>query len=257
MNKFVAIGLCAFFGIQMPLIGASGPAHRTGPTVVTRPANGAAPGGPPQVEGTPTPLVFLATMGSPEFLASGGPRIPGAAAALTTTSAGLASDGALMPISGSQQTPIMIGQLNQNNGIAYFGNIWNGPLQVLPMTMTFTRMNAVINPQETLILIGLKLTVRAQLYRFERQGGSGQLNPVPGAECTFTDASTLHLSQPVQTYENIVPPSELGVCSATFSATIPEGDSLMWLISMTSSTRQGSPSLAQKLSINASIALSQ
>ena len=168
----------------------------------------------------------------------------------------MASTGALMPVSGFNQTAVPIGQLDQNNGQAYFGNIYGGLLQVLPATTTFTKMNAVINPQNTVILIGVTLTVTAQLYRFQRQGGSGSLVAVPGAACTFADASTLQSPNPTLTYNNIVPPSELGVCSATFSGTIPAGDSLMWLISMTSSTTTSS-ALTQTLPIDASISLSQ
>jgi len=170
----------------------------------------------------------------------------------------MGATGALIPISGYAPTaaPLAIGQLNANNGFAYFGNIYGGVLQVLPTTMTFTKMNAIINPQNTVILIGVNLTITAQLYRFQRQGGSGSLVTVPGAACTFTDASTLQSPTPTQTYANIIPPSELGVCSSTFSATIPAGDSLMWLISMTSSTTQGQ-ALAQSLQIDASISLSQ
>lgn len=256
MNKFVTIGLCAFLGLQMYLAGSSGPARRTGPTVATRLANAAVPPGPPQVEGPATPLVFLATMGSDLFYGNGGVTIPGGVAELATNSGGMAATGALMPISGSQQTPIMIGQLNANNGLASFGTIWSGPLQVLPATMTFTKMNAIINPQQVYDLTGVKLTVKAELYRFERQGGSGRLDRVPGAECTFTDASTLQSPQPIQTYENFVSPGEVAVCSSTFSATIPAGDSLMWLVSMTSSS-SSRVSLTQRLGINASIALSQ
>ena len=89
-----------------------------------------------------------------------------------------------MPISGYVPTAIPIGQLNANNGVAYFGNIYGGLLQVLPATMTFTSMNAIINPQNTVILIGVKVTITAQLYRFQRQGGSGSLVTVPGAACT-------------------------------------------------------------------------
>ena len=126
----------------------------------------------------------------------------------------------------------------------------------MPATMTFTKLNAVINPQNIHVLIGVRLTVTAQLYRFQRQGGSGQLVVVPGAACTFTDASTLGAPNPTQTYDNIVPPGQLGVCSTTFSATIPAGDSLMWLISMTASSTVGA-SLAQTLPIDASISLSQ
>jgi hypothetical protein len=168
----------------------------------------------------------------------------------------MAATGALMPISGYLASGIAIGQLNANSGQAYFGNIYGGLLQVLPKAMTFTGMNAVINPQNTAILIGVTVTVTAQLYRFARQGGSGQLVTVPGAACTFTDASTLQNPTPTQTYANIVPPSELGVCSATFSASIPAGDSLMWLISMTSSSTQSQP-LNQSLNIDASISLTQ
>jgi hypothetical protein len=170
----------------------------------------------------------------------------------------MAATGALMPISGYIPNAVAIGQLNANNGQAYFGNIYGGLLQVLPTTMTFTQMNAIINPQNTVIVIGVKLTITAQLYRFQRQGGSGSLVTVPGAACTFTDASTLQSPTPTQTYVNIIPPSELGVCSATFSATIPAGDSLMWLISMTSSTTQGQgQALTQSLPIDVSISLSQ
>ncbi len=176
---------------------------------------------------------------------------------LTTNAGGQASTGALMPVSGYSQTAVPITQLDANNGQAYFGNIYGGVLQVMPSTMTFTKMNAVINPQSTLLVIGVHLTVTAQLYRFQRQGGSGQLVAVPGAACTFTDASTLQAPNPVQTYENIVSPSELGVCSATFSATIPTGDSLMWLISMTASGISNNVSLVQTLPIDASISLSQ
>ncbi len=167
-----------------------------------------------------------------------------------------ASTGALLPISGYAPTAVAMTQLEANGGVAYFPNLYGGLLQVLPSQMTFTKMNAVINPQNITILTGVTDTVTAKLYRFQRQGGSGQPVPVPGAACTFTDASTLQSSQPTQTYSNIVPPAELGVCSATFSATIPAGDSLMWLISMTSSSFNGSQ-LTQSLNIDASISLSQ
>jgi hypothetical protein len=189
-------------------------------------------------------------------MASLGQGNQAAAATLTTNSGGMAATGALMPISGYQSSAVLIGQLNSNNGLAYFGNIYGGLLQVMPATTTFTKMNAVINPQNTVILIGVTVTVTAQLYRFQRQGGSGQVIVVPGAACTFTDASTLQTPTPTQTYNNIVPPSELGVCSSTFSATIPAGDSLMWLISMTSSST-GNASLTQSLLIDVSISLSQ
>ncbi len=174
---------------------------------------------------------------------------------LTTNSGGQASTGALVPVSGYSATAVPITQLDANNGQAYFGNIYGGVLQVMPSTMTFTKMNAIINPQNTVILIGVHLTVSAQLYRFQRQGGSGQLVAVPGAACTFTDVSTLQAPNPVQTYENIVSVGELAVCSATFSATIPTGDSLMWLISMTASGISNNVSLVQTLPIDASISL--
>ena len=176
------------------------------------------------------------------------------AANLTTNAGGQASTGALMPVSGYMDTAVPITQLDGNNSQPYFGNIYGGVLQVMPATMTFTKLNAVINPQNIHVLIGVRLTVTAQLYRFQRQGGSGQLVVVPGAACTFTDASTLGAPNPTQTYDNIVPPGQLGVCSTTFSATIPAGDSLMWLISMTASSTVGA-SLAQTLPIDASISL--
>jgi len=197
--------------------------------------------------GVTTPLAFFSSFGQGTVANS---------ALLSTNSGGQAATGALMPVSGYMPSAVAIGQLDSNAGQAYFGNIYGGLLQVMPSQMTFTSMNAVINPQSTQILIGVTMTVTAQLYRFERQGGSGQLIVVPGAFCTFTDASTLQSPQPTQTYANIVPPSELGVCSSTFSATIPAGDSLMWLISMTSSTNLGQ-SLTQSLNIDASISLSQ
>ena len=199
---------------------------------------------------------FSAPAQTSAFFSSFGSGDLAHAAKLTTNSGGMAASGVLMPISGHDGTPVHISHLHANNGQPYFGNIYGGVLQVVPTTMTFTKMNAIINPQNTLILIGAKLTVTAQLYRFQRQGGSGQLVPVPGAACTFTDASTLQSPTPTQTYENIVPPSELGVCSATFSATIPAGDALMWLISMTASTRS-SAALTHTLDIDASISLSQ
>ncbi|MBR0344790.1 MAG: Ig-like domain repeat protein [Rudaea sp.] len=188
------------------------------------------------------------------FLSSMGVGDVKKAATLTTQTAGFPSSGALMPVSGYSQTAVPVIQLEASNGKAYFGNVYGGVLQVMPVAMTFTKMNAIINPQNTQILIGVRLTVTAQLYRFQRQGGSGQLVAVPGAACTFVDASTLQAPNPTQTYENIVPPGELGVCSAAFSATIPAGDSLIWLISMTASSTIGA-SLTQSLSIDASISL--
>ncbi|MBQ3302227.1 MAG: hypothetical protein IJH04_08820, partial [Eggerthellaceae bacterium] len=103
------------------------------------------------------------------------------AATLTTQTAGFPSSGALMPVSGYSQTAVPVIQLEASNGKAYFGNVYGGVLQVMPVAMTFTKMNAIINPQNTQILIGVRLTVTAQLYRFQRQGGSGQLVAVPGA----------------------------------------------------------------------------
>ena len=230
--------------------GATGPAGPTGNTGSTGPAGPQGPSGPTGPEGpagTSTALVFTSSFGQGTLENS---------ATLTTNSGGMASIGALMPISGYVPTAVAIKYLDENGGQAYFGNIYGGLLQILPSQMTFTKMNAVINPQNTQILVEVTETITAQLYRFARQGGAGQLVVVPGAACTFTDASTLQNSQPTQTYAYIVPPSELGVCSATFSATIPAGDSLMWLISMTSSTTQGQ-ALTQTLNIDASISLSQ
>ena len=230
--------------------GATGPAGPTGNTGSTGPAGPQGPSGPTGPEGpagTSTALVFTSSFGQGTLENS---------ATLTTNSGGMASIGALMPISGYMPSAVAIKYLDENDGQAYFGNIYGGLLQILPSQMTFTKMNAVINPQNTQILVEVTETITAQLYRFARQGGAGQLVVVPGAACTFTDASTLQNSQPTQTYAYIVPPSELGVCSATFSATIPAGDSLMWLISMTSSTTQGQ-ALTQTLNIDASISLSQ
>ncbi|MBQ3302226.1 MAG: hypothetical protein IJH04_08815 [Eggerthellaceae bacterium] len=190
------------------------------------------------------------------LLSSMGDGTAAHAAKLTTQEKGLASSGAMMPVSGYSQTAVPLLTLDLNQGEPYFGNVYGGVLQALPSTMTFTKMDAIINPQNTLILLGAKLTITAQVYRCQRQGPVGQLVSVPGAGCTFTDASTLQAPNPTQTYENIIPPSELGVCSATFSATIPAGDSLMWVIRMTASPTTPGALLTQSLSIDASISLS-
>jgi len=237
--------------------GATGTTGATGATGVTGAGTPGATGATGGTGATGTTGVTGATGasgGGQVFFSSLGQGTVSQSALLTTTSGGQAATGALMPISGYMSSAVQIGQLNANAGQAYFGNIYGGLLQVLPRTTTFTGMNAVINPQDTQILIGVTVTITAQLYRFQRQGGSGQLILVPGAACTFTDASTLQTPTPTQTYANIIPPSELGVCSSAFSATIPAGDSLMWLFSMTSSTNQ-SQSLSQSLNIDASISL--
>src|SRR5579871_3469400 len=242
-------------GLQGPT-GLQGATGATGAaSTVAGPAGPTGPTGAASTVAGPTGPTGSGS-GSLVFVASLGQGTQANAATLTTNSGGMASTGALMPISGYQPSAVLIGQLNANNGLAYFSNIYGGLLQVMPSTMTFTKMQAVINPQNTVILIGVTLTITAQLYRFQRQGGSGQLVTVPGAACTFTDASTLQTPNPTQTYSNIVPPSELGVCNTTFSATIPQGDSLMWLISMTSSTN-GNASLTQSLPVDVSISLSQ
>ena len=132
-------------------------------------------------------------------------------------------------------------------------NLYGGLLQVLPSQMTFTKMNAVINPLNTIILTGVTDYRYCGALPVPAAGWPGQLVPV-WCVFTFIDASTLQSSQPTQTYSYIVPPAELGVCSATFSVTIPAGDSLMWLISMTSSSFNGPP-LTQSLNIDVSIAV--
>jgi hypothetical protein len=243
-TAFSLVALAA--GTQGPAgpAGAPGATGATGQMGDTGPQGPAGPTGP---TGPASPLVFFSSIGQGTLENS---------ALLTTNSGGMASTGALMPISGYVPSAGAITQLDSTAGLAYFPSLYGGLLQVLPGQMTFTKMNAVINPQNTEIIISVTDTVTAQLYRFQRQGGSGQLVPVPGAACTFTDASTLQSSQPTQTYTSIVPPGELGVCSATFSATIPAGDSLMWLLSMTSSSPYNQP-LTQSLNIDASISLSQ
>lgn len=205
------------------------------------------PQGPPGPAGPAGPVMFLSSVGNGTVAN---------AASLTTNSAGNASTGTIFPIMGYTQTAVAMPQLDTNAGQAYISVSYSGVLQTLPSAVTLTKMSGVINPQSTGIFIGVTLTITAQLYRFQRQGGSGSLIPVPGAACTFTDASTLGTSQPITTYMNIVPPGEIAVCSSTFSASVPAGDSLMFLVSMTTSTRQAQP-LTLTLPVDISMALSQ
>jgi len=216
--------------------GATGPVGATGATGIAGVTGTTGATGATGSNASATPFIFLSSVGVSGIDNAGAAQNVGAN--LTTNSAGDAVRGTLLPLSGHMSTPLIVDGLDIN-GQVVLPLMFTGPLQVLPTGITLTKLTGVLNPASFVIInIGVKSTMKAQLYRYERQGGgSGMLAPIPGTICTFTDAS----SGTLQTYSDIAAAGMISTCNSTFSVTIPAGDAVMIAISMTTSTTSGQP----------------
>jgi hypothetical protein len=229
--------------------GASGPAGPSGPsgpagTGATGPAGPSGPSGP---AGTGGGVVFLGSLGTANPSA-------GTAGTLTTNGAGATVNAVFVPVSGTTSTPSYV-DVTSNGGVPYVQYAYGGLLQNLPTSVTFTKMNAIVNPMPVSgawVQPGVKVRIQAQLYRYQRSGGGGSFITVPGAACTLTDAS----NGITQSYSDIAVASMITVCSATFSATVPAGDSLVWVVSATTSSTSAQP-LTTSFPMDVSLSLAQ
>jgi hypothetical protein len=147
-------------------------------------------------------------------------------------------------------TPVAIPPLCGGGCGSPFSNIFAGVITWFPAPVTFTKMNAILNPQALEILIAVRVTIQAQLYKYTTGFGA---TAVPGATCTFLMTG----SAPVPyTFSDIIPPGQTAQCSSTFSASFNAGEGAYWFVYSTSSTTAGQP-LTTSLPVDIVIGIAQ
>ncbi len=229
------------------LTGPSGPAGPSGATGAAGPSGPAGSAGTNGAAGASGPSGPSGPSGGSSlmFFGSVGNGTEASAGVLSTDSTGQSTAGAAVPVSGST-TGASVALFS--GGTAYLQNIVTGAITWFPAPITFTKMNAILNPQNQnpLIVIGPTLTIRAQLYKYTTGYGS---TAVPGASCIFNETQTTLL-----TYNIIVIPGISAVCSNIFSASFNAGEGAYWVVSMTAA---GGSQLNYSLPVDVVIGIAQ
>jgi len=225
--------------------GATGSTGSTGSTGATGTGNTGATGptGATGSTGATGPTGYSGLL----FMGSVGTGTPGGATNLVTgLTPNVAGTGAVLPLSGHLSSPVLVA-LNGNPFFPTDGP-YAGYAQTLPVALTFTRMSGTLSFQDTLIIIGETLSITAQLYRYQNSGGSGIVNPVAGATCTFSPNGG------PATFSTILPVTQIGSCSNNaFTASFSAGDGAFWLITATLNGTPFTPSTTIPLDISMSI----